>query len=244
MCWDEELENYNFLIQYIPGANNSIPDALSRRIDYLPSPQENSLHNFKAIISHDKFISSIAISLPSEMLFSQVIQDQLSYSYTDLSKDPSFSLVNGKIGYQGKYWVGSPQLCKEIIAQFHSSVGGGHNGIRKNIHRIHSVYGWKGICREVKYFLSQCHICLQCKVDNRRPLGLLQPLQVPVRPWSSISLDFITDLPPVKGYDALLVVVDRFSKFSFFIPCTKKTNAMTFGELLIKQVICVFGSPQ
>jgi hypothetical protein len=34
-------------------------------------------------------------------------------------------------------------------------------------------------------------------------------------------MDFITDLPPSKSYDSILVVVDHLMKMVHFIPCTK-----------------------
>jgi len=43
--------------------------------------------------------------------------------------------------------------------------------------------------------------------------------------WSHISADFITKLPLAQGYDAILVVVDRFTKMGHFIPTTERTSA-------------------
>jgi hypothetical protein len=39
------------------------------------------------------------------------------------------------------------------------------------------------------------------------------PLPVPTRPWDSISLDVITNLPNIDGYDAILDVVRTLSKW-------------------------------
>jgi hypothetical protein len=61
-------------------------------------------------------------------------------------------------------------------------------------------------------------------MPHHRLFGLLQPLPTPDGPWKSISLDFITDLPPSEGFGAILTVVDRFTKMTHFIPCTKTTN--------------------
>jgi hypothetical protein len=46
-------------------------------------------------------------------------------------------------------------------------------------------------------------------------------------------MDFITGLPPSpdsngRVYDAVLAVVDRFSKFTVYLPCTKDIDAKTF----------------
>jgi len=43
--------------------------------------------------------------------------------------------------------------------------------------------------------------------------------------WSHILADFITKLPLAQGYNAILVVCDRFSKMAYFIATTEKTSA-------------------
>lgn len=34
VCWEVELANFNFILEYIPGATNTLPNALSRCGDY------------------------------------------------------------------------------------------------------------------------------------------------------------------------------------------------------------------
>jgi hypothetical protein len=48
--------------------------------------------------------------------------------------------------------------------------------------------------------------------------GKLQPLPIPQRPWSHLSVDFLTDLPPSRGNTTILVIVDRFSKSCRLLP--------------------------
>ena len=52
-----------------------------------------------------------------------------------------------------------------------------------------------------------------------RPAGLLQPLLVPSGKFEYCTLDFMTDLPEVNGYNALLVIMDKFGKLSRLVPC-------------------------
>ena len=52
-----------------------------------------------------------------------------------------------------------------------------------------------------------------------RPAGLLQPLPVPSGKFEHCMLDFMTGLPEVNGYNALLVIMDKFGKLSRLIPC-------------------------
>jgi len=57
------------------------------------------------------------------------------------------------------------------------------------------------------------------------------PNTIPEKPWSHILADFITKLPLAQGYDAILVVCNRFSKIVHFIATTKKTSAEELAKL-------------
>ena len=44
-------------------------------------------------------------------------------------------------------------------------------------------------------------------------------------PFQYVSMDLITDLPPSKGYDMILTIVDQgCSKAAKFIPCHKSID--------------------
>lgn len=60
---------------------------------------------------------------------------------------------------------------------------------------------------------------------RHKPYGLLEPLPTAKRAWGSISMDFITGLPDSMvpdgtdvSYDAIWVVVDRLTKWAYFLP--------------------------
>jgi len=48
---------------------------------------------------------------------------------------------------------------------------------------------------------------------------------VPEKPWTHISVDFITKLLLAQEYDSILVVCDRMTKMAHFVPTTEKTSA-------------------
>jgi len=61
-------------------------------------------------------------------------------------------------------------------------------------------------------------------------------------------MDFIIDLPPSIGldnrvYDAILVIIDRYTKMALFIPTTKTLNAAQLARLLDKHIAYKFGIP-
>ena len=80
-------------------------------------------------------------------------------------------------------------------------------------------------------------MCQRSKVVRHAPYGMLQSNKVSDQQWESIAMDFITDLPNSDGYDTILVVIDRLTKMSHFIPCRKDLDALQFTTLFLKEII-------
>ena len=82
------------------------------------------------------------------------------------------------------------------------------------------------------------------KKKNIRGHGKLQPLPVPEGPWQWTELDLIAPLPPSRGKNAIYVVVARFTKYTYFIPCTNKETAQSLAKLHEKYVWSQEGLPK
>ena len=67
-------------------------------------------------------------------------------------------------------------------------------------------------------------------------MGQLHPLLVPTKQWSVALVDFIAELPDVHGYDAIMVVVDLYSKQAHFIPTHTTCSAIGATNLYWKNV--------
>jgi hypothetical protein len=58
-----------------------------------------------------------------------------------------------------------------------------------------------------------------------------------------ISTDFITKLPPSKGYTAIMVITDPYTKTLIAEPCTDNIDANQTAEILIRRVVAIYGLP-
>jgi len=75
--------------------------------------------------------------------------------------------------------------------------------------------------------------------------SLYTPLLVPSRPWDVISMDFIVPLPWIpREKDAIIVVVDRFSKMTYFIACHKCDDATYITDLFFQETMRLYGVPR
>jgi len=61
--------------------------------------------------------------------------------------------------------------------------------------------------------------------------GKLKVGEVPEKPWTHISVDFITKLLIVAEKDVILVVYDRLSKMTYFVVTTKGMMAEGLARL-------------
>ena len=96
----------------------------------------------------------------------------------------------------------------------------------------------------VREYIEACSVCARNKTSSSPRMGLLQPLSIPSRPWTDISMDFVTGLPASKGNTAVLTVVDRFSKMAHFIALPKLPTAKETAELMMQHVFRIHGFPR
>jgi transposase InsO family protein len=148
------------------------------------------------------------------------------------------------IRYKGHLWIAdNSALRTKLIGALHDSAIGGHSGGRATYQRIKGLYYWLGMKRHIEDWIKQCQICQQAKHEHIAPAGLLQPLPVPERPWAAVTMDFIDGLPKSDGFEVILVVVDRLTKYAHFLPLCHPYSAATVATLFMDSIIKLHGVP-
>ncbi|EDN08461.1 hypothetical protein HCAG_04960 [Histoplasma mississippiense (nom. inval.)] len=141
-------------------------------------------------------------------------------------------LLNGSV-----FVPRSRAVRQELLRIHHDDPHAGHFGLEKT----------EELLRHVKEYVETCDVCQRIKVPRHKQYGELAPLPVPKGPWQDLSMDFIVDLPKstrVKGYDSILVIVDRFTKMAKYIPTHKKVKAPELADLFLDAIIRDHGSPK
>jgi hypothetical protein len=95
----------------------------------------------------------------------------------------------------------------------------------------------------VEAFVSECHVCQRAKTENNQYPGLLAPLPIPNMAWTFISMDFIEGLLKSNNKNVILVVVDRLTKYSHFIPLSHPFPAQTMAQLFMDNIFKLHGPP-
>jgi hypothetical protein len=138
-------------------------------------------HCLRDRYSEDQFFDNI-IKAPKEFR-NFVIEDGLIYLQEDYHK----VLCIPKILIEGR------RAQEIVITHAHSILA--HLGSFKTMTYLRDHVWWANMSRDVKNYCASCVTCWQSKPSNQKPYGLLNPLQVPTRPWEAIRIDFIGPLP-------------------------------------------------
>lgn len=231
--WAAKLMGYDFEIIYKQGKLNKGADALSR------------VHEGRELNT----MNSMVTWVQGEQIKAEVQEDEkLQRIIAEIQQDPSswlgYSYRQGVLFYEDRLVISNKsQLIPTLLQEFHSTPQGGHSGFYKTYRRMAANIYWVGMKNTIQEFVRQCDICQRQKYMASSPGGLLQPLPIPEQIWEDISLDFITGLPKSKQFEAILVVVDRLSKYAHFIPLKHPYTARSIAEIFCKEIIKLHGLP-
>ncbi|CAI7781216.1 unnamed protein product [Closterium sp. NIES-53] len=135
-------------------------------------------------------------------------------------------------------------LRQLLLSEYHDTVTGSHFGVEKTYARLSNDYHWPRMHADVRDFIRTCRTCQQLKARTTNRYGLLQPIPPPTKVWDEVTMDFIMDLPQTpRSYNAILVVIDRLSKMSHFIPTHTTVTAPETARLFFDHIVRLHGLP-
>src|SRR5258708_1875444 len=147
--------------------------------------------------------------------------------------------------YRGCMYVPKdPQLHHDIVHAHHDSVMTGHPGQWMILELVSHNYWWLGISHYVASYMVGCDACNQCKSFPTLKVGKLTPNQIPSHHWEVISIDTIRELLESKGYNAILMVVDRLSKHIHAIPTITMVDSAGVACLFLEHLWRHHGLPE
>ena len=148
------------------------------------------------------------------------------------------------IYYKNRLFIPSnEELLTEIAKGRHDSKVAGHFGQEKTIELVTRNFYWEKLTDWINDYVRSCDECQHNKSPRHKKYGLLQPLEVPYAAWTSILVDFITQLPESLGKTQIMVVVDRFTKMADFIGLETGATARDVADTFLKEVWKLHGLP-
>jgi hypothetical protein len=90
---------------------------------------------------------------------------------------------------------------------------------------------WPRIQANVRKYVDGYETCQRTRVHRNKPHAPLNPHEIPSQPWEHISIDIIGPLPESDRYNAILVIVDRFSKMIILTAIRDTLNALETAQI-------------
>jgi hypothetical protein len=267
--WSEFLSGFNMVVRFRPGKLGTKPDALTRRFDVYPKGGDRDYassnpHNLRPVFTSEQLVSSLrastladpvlraAITMDINDLHSGILaalsddvfcQSQLAVARSE--SDPRWTVDNsGFLRLDGRIYVpDANDLRLKVLRNKHDHPISGHFGQNKTLELVRREYTWPEIRTYIRDYCKSCTTCARSKARRHRPYGTLKQLPIPEKPWNSISMDFIEKLPSSEGFSAILVVVDRLTKQSIFIPTYDTITAPELAQLFLVHVFSKHGVP-
>lgn len=136
------------------------------------------------------------------------------------------------------------RLRSRILRLIHDAPTSGHLGISKTFDRLLAVYHWPNAWVDVAEYVKGCEVCQRMKQRSGSAPGLHQPAEVTPKAHT-IAIDFMGPITrTTRGKDAILVIVDCFTKRVFLEPVSTNIDAGKTADIIINRVVRHQGLPR
>ena len=224
----EILGQYKFEIQYTLGKDNARANTLSRRPDYIEG---------KEPISHAILKTNLAGTLsanPQEFNATlRILRD----------KKEEFPIKHGKFSVPEQY-------IQQYIQDYYNNPTYGYLGVAKILQLIKRRFTFPEIRTQVTTYIKRYIAYQKNKSVRHLRYGNLLFSTLLVESQEEVTIDFITRLLPSievyigVSYDTILVIVDRLTKYTYFIPYKAILIAEQLGFLVLDRLIRYYRIPK
>ena len=264
--WSEFLSSFNLVIHFHPGKLGAKPDTLTRQWDVYPKEGDSGYarvnpQNLQLVFTQEQLANSLRATylkflvlravaiMDIETLHSDILtalpSDPIAQAHVSDTTESQWSVdESGFLRLDRRIYIPDVEdLRLRVLRNKHDHPISGHYGQNRTMDLIQREYTWPGIWTMVKDYVWSCTTCAQSKTLRHRPYGLLKQLPILEKPWNSISMDFIEQLPSSSSFTAILVIVDQLSKQSIFIPTHNTITSPELAKLFLLHVFSKHGVP-
>jgi transposase InsO family protein len=246
--WVAELQEYDFTMHHIPGKANNKADILSRRAGHDQGEGDNE---DVVVLTPEMFHKALFLTDAQDEDILKRIQQSSGQKEKSIlghiiNKDPFWlETEEGLIMWKNRIYVPKDSGLREQIIQLHHDPPViGHPGTKRTEELIMRNYWWPYISKDVKLYVLGCDTCQRTKPNRHKLAAPLHPHATPSQPWEEISWDMIGPLPMSSGHDAILVIVDRFTKRIILEAVNMELTAEGAAHILRDRVFRDHGIPR
>ena len=123
------------------------------------------------------------------------------------------TIKNEKFYYRHRFLVSENDALRfQLIKQNHNLFSTGHENQTKVFTLLTKIFFFSNCVKFVKQYVRNCHICAKFKISNEKYNKLLKLMPVSNQKWKKFSINFVTRLPRIGNYNAMMIMMNRFIK--------------------------------
>lgn len=200
--WIEYLQQFNFKIEYKPGKQNVVADALSRLYSIQVNIiQENKHLDWPLLISNYLQQPNFNDDVPKDI--QELIKKELDLFIYDESNETLLRKLNDK---QTAPYI--PFISRlDLVFKMHNAYG--HIGSDGILELLRTRAWWPQMKSDIKQWIKTC---VHCQITTYGKTTTTEPLHplTPVPAFHRWSLDFISQLPITQdGNRWILIAIDH-----------------------------------
>jgi transposase InsO family protein len=232
--WVEYLQQFNFTIEYKPGKENVVADALSRLYTLqLGVIEENKHFDWPLLIPHYLQHEKFPDDVPDEV--KELIKRELHLFIYDTSNETLHRKLNDE--RTAPYVPFISRL--DLVLKMHNAYG--HIGADGMQELLRTRAWWPEMNNDIKKWIKTCIKC-QLTICGKTATEPLHPL-VPVPAFHRWSLDFIGQLPLTqKGNRWILLAIDHTTKWPIARVAQNATHEFV-AKFVYEEIVLNFGCP-
>lgn len=226
--WRLKLEEYEYNIEYKPGSQNVVADALSRveikTTNQLARQDENPSNEIESK--------------------TEIEEQPIASSNTSESQPSDEDVYIDKHGNR-RQWIKDPNTQRQLLKELHDNPTGGHQGQRRTLDILKLKYYWKNMKQDVNRYIETCTSCNERKTNPKDKLKApMVVTNTPSKVFDTLHVDIVGPLTVTDNKNKyLLTFQDSFSKYPEAIPIPDQT-AETIAKYFVKEIICKHGTPR
>jgi hypothetical protein len=139
----------------------------------------------------------------------------------------------------------SSTLRTWLLSSAHDTLLGGHHSAVATAAWLAERVWWSDMSDTVARYVRGCEQCQRNKPDLSGRQGMPLSIDTPRAPWEVICMDFIGPLPrTVRENDLVMVVVDKLTRWVYYLPTRSTASAQEVFSLLDRFVLANHDTPR